>query len=71
MVMDNDPIPTVSVANLNPLVVEREGMITIPVTLTNPTTETVMIDWSTNVGTASANELRCTNKSNTCNFRWS
>ena len=57
MVMDNDPIPTVSVANLNPLVVEREGMITIPVTLTNPTTETVMIDWSTNVGTASANDF--------------
>ena len=57
MVSDNDPIPTVSVANLNPLVVEREGMITIPVTLTNPTTDTVMIDWSTNAGTASANDF--------------
>ena len=52
-VTDDDQVPTVSVSNLKPLVVEREGMITIPVTLSNPTTETVMIDWSTNVGTAS------------------
>ena len=56
-VTDDDPTPTVSVANLSPIFEESTGTITIPVTLSNPTTETVMIDWSTNTGTATANDF--------------
>ena len=60
MVMDNDPIPTVSVSNLSPFVERNKNgttSLTIPITLSNPTTETVMINWSTNTGSATANDF--------------
>ncbi len=59
-VTDDDPVPTVSVANLNPFVERNKNgntSLTIPVTLSNPTTETVMIEWSTNTGSAIATDF--------------
>ena len=56
-VTDNDPVPTILVANQGPRVNEDAGMITIPVQLTNPTSEIVEITWSTSAGTASTSDF--------------
>ena len=53
----NDPIPTVSVSNTTLSVGEGDGTIRIPITLSNPTIETVRFDWSTATGTASASDF--------------
>ena len=45
-ITNDDPIPTISVASLSERIGEESGTLTIPVTLSNPTKETVMIDWS-------------------------
>ena len=52
--VDDDPKPTVSVANLNPSVAEDGTSISIPVTLSNPTESQVLMTWSTSDGTATA-----------------
>ena len=56
-VTDNDPVPTILITNQGPRVNEDANMITIPVQLTNPTSETVEITWSTTAGTASTNDF--------------
>ena len=57
MISDDDPIPTISVINLTPIVEESGSSITIPVLLSNPTTDIVYIDWSTAVGSATAEDF--------------
>ena len=52
--VDDDPKPTVSVANLTPSVAEDGTSISIPVTLSNPTLQQVSMTWSTSDGTAIA-----------------
>ena len=56
-VSDDDPIPTISVVDLTPSINEANRTISIPVTLSNPTTETVEIDWSTATDTASSSDF--------------
>ena len=56
-VTEEDPIPTISVANIVQLVNEGDTVIDIPVVLSNPTVETVLFKWDTIVGTASANDF--------------
>ena len=56
-ITDNDPVPTILIANQGPRVNEDANMITIPVQLTNPTSETVEITWSTTAGTASTSDF--------------
>ena len=51
-VTDDDPVPTITIANLTPSVSESSNTISIPVTLSNPTVEPVSIDWGTTAGTA-------------------
>ena len=51
-VSDNDQIPSVIVRNLAPSFDEDAGTISIPIELSNPITQTVMIDWETSDGTA-------------------
>ena len=53
----NDPIPTVSVANTSITHPEATTTLTIPITLSNPTIETVSFNWSTDTDTASANDF--------------
>ena len=53
-VSDDDPIPTISVANLTPSLLENSGSVRIPVTLSNLTAETASVRWSTTHGTATA-----------------
>ena len=55
-ITDDDPVPTVSVTSLSERVGEESGPITIPVTLSNPTKETVMIDWAIIPETASSSD---------------
>ena len=55
-ITNDDPIPTISVASLSERIGEESGTLTIPVTLSNPTKESVMIDWSITPDTASASD---------------
>ena len=54
---DDDPTPTISVANLEPSVRENGTTIAIPVVLSHPTTETVEVTWGTIAGTATAGTI--------------
>ena len=56
-ITDDDPIPTISVSDQSPSINEANRTISIPVTLSNPTTETVEIDWSTATDTASSSDF--------------
>ena len=56
-ITDNDPVPTILIANQSPRVNEDTEMITIPVQLTNPTSESVEITWTTTAGTASTSDF--------------
>ena len=51
-VTDDDLTPTISVANLEQTFAEDADIIVLPVTLSNPTTKPVTIEWSTIAGTA-------------------
>ena len=42
-----DATPTISVADLEPSINEGDTSITIPVTLSHPSTETVELTWGT------------------------
>ena len=57
-VSDDDPIPSISVKNLNLSVIEG-GTVSIPVALSNRTSDRVRIAWATSItgGTASANDF--------------
>ena len=57
-VSDDDPIPLISIANTSVSVLEGES-ITIPITLSNRTSEMVEIDWGTSTtgGTATASDF--------------
>ena len=54
---DDDPTPTISVAELAPSVRENSATIAIPVVLSHPTTETVEVTWGTIVVTATAGTI--------------
>ena len=56
-IIDNDPIPTLSIANLTPSVTEGDTSITIPVTLSSATSEAVTYYWATTALSASANDF--------------
>ena len=56
-IIDNDPIPTLSIANLTPSVTEGDTSITIPVTLSSATSEVVTYHWATTALSASANDF--------------
>ena len=52
-IIENDPKPTISIANLTPSVDEGDTSITIPVTLSNATSEAITYYWNTSALTAS------------------
>ena len=56
-ITDDDPVPTILIANTNVGVNENASMISIPVQLSNPTTEAVEIAWSTSANTASLSDF--------------
>ena len=56
-IIENDPKPTLSIANLTPSVDEDDTSITIPVTLSNATSEAITYYWSTSALTASTSDF--------------
>ena len=57
-VKDDDPSPILLVANTTPTIDEDASEITIPVRLSNPTAEIVVLSWFITplIGTASTND---------------
>ena len=56
-VADDEPVPIVSVADLEPSIAEDGTSISIPVTISGPSAELVSIEWSTFAGTASTDDF--------------
>ncbi len=55
-ILDNDAIPTVAVTRLT-LVSEREGVVQIPVELSQASDQVVTVDWATEEGLAKSGQL--------------